>query len=460
MSKKSFGTIYAKPNGTLYVKYIERYETLPNGKKKPIYKVESTHSTSRRVAQARLDELKETFGAKKELQYIENLKRKVEEVQRGIDANRPKTPMVMMFDKYFEVCDHQMTKPITNSTKKMYKSLTKGFVDYMARTKKVEFVEDVTSDIVKEYLIKRKDEVGESRFKNIVDVIGHMYDVFVKEKMILVNPFDGVQVNVSFKPTQKRDVLTSSEVKQVLEFEKEDRVQFLIVCSLTSGMRLIDCCHVSWKDIDFESGTIQTHSIKTQKANVDKMIKCKIHPLLMEELEKAKSCGNRGEFVWKDNVDDYARGSIQQKVGSIFAKLGLNKKKKTFHSLRHTFVSTLINNGTPISIVERLVGHSSVKMSMAYFHENKEVIDNAIDSIPSYGRNVGEELEVVRLPKSLVDKIRAKSCEGESIVDVLKRIVEGEENANVEKVTYNHDHREIDALVEEIEAKTRMKRVA
>ena len=451
MSKKSFGTIIEKPTGTLHVKYIDRYDILPNGKRKAHYATKSTHSTSRRVAQAMLDELEETFGTKKELQYIENLKRKAEEVQRGIDAKRPKTPMAMMYDKYFDACEHQMTKLITASTKRVYKSLTKNFAEFMEK-RKIVFVEDVSSDIVKEYLVKRKGEVGKSRFRNIVDVVGHMYDVFVKEKMILKNPFDEVQVDVAFKATQKRDILTPSEVEQVLKFEKKDRVQFLVVCSLTTGMRLIDCCHVRWKDIDLESGTIQTHSIKTQKTNADKMIKCHIHPLLMEEIEKAKSNDSQGEFVWKDNVDDYARGSIQQKVGSIFAKLGLNKKKKTFHSLRHTFVSTLINNGTPISIVERLVGHSSTKMSMAYFHENKEVIDNAIASIPNYGRDVGEEFEVVRLPKSLANAIRSKGGDGESIVDVLKRIVDGVEVHA--KVEHTH-HDEVDVLIAEIQSKMR-----
>ena len=34
MSKKTFGSIIEKPNGTLYVKYIERYEVLADGTRK------------------------------------------------------------------------------------------------------------------------------------------------------------------------------------------------------------------------------------------------------------------------------------------------------------------------------------------------------------------------------------------------------------------------------------------
>ena len=454
MSKKSFGSIIEKPNHTLYVKYIERYEVLSDGKRKPIYKVESTHSKSRRVAQARLDELEKAFGAKNEKERIDGLVKYSKSIQAGIDANRPKTPMAKFFDTYIEACEHQMAKPITTSTKRMYKSLAKVFADYMEGTKKIAFVEDVSSECVREYLMKRKDEVGESRFKNIVDVISHIYDVFVKEKMMLENPFDGVQVNTAFEQEQKRNVLTPSDVKKILDFDKEDRLQFLFVCSLTTGMRLVDCCHCRWSDIDLDDRTIHIRSTKTQKSNAHKMIRCHIHPLLMKEIEKAKANGVKGEYVWKDNADDYARGSIHQKVSSIFKKLKLNEQKKTFHSLRHTFVSTLLNNRTPIALVERLVGHSSTKMSMAYYHENKPLLDDAIASIPNYDQAVGDEVEVVRLPKSLADSIRAKGIDGETIVETLTRIVEGvDANAKGGDEGRDHHHHDIDALIDEIEAK-------
>lgn len=452
MGKKTFGSIIEKPSGMLYVKYIERYEVLSDGRRKPIYKVESTHSKSRRVAQKRLDELEKAFGAKNEKERIDGLVKYSKSIQAGIDANRPKTPMAKFFDTYLEACERQMATPITPSSRRMYKSLTKVFADYMVGTKKIAFVEDVTSESVREYLMKRKDEVGESRFKNIVDVISHIYDVFVKERMMLENPFKDVHINTAFEQERKRDDLTPSDVKKVLEFEKEDRLQFLFVCSLTTGMRLIDCCHCRWSDIDLDNGTIHIRSIKTQKRNAHKMIRCNIHPLLMEEIEKAKANGVDGEYVWKENADDYAKGSIHQKVSAIFKKLKLSEQKKTFHSLRHTFVSTLLNNRTPTALVERLVGHSSVKMSMAYYHENKLVLDDAIASIPNYAQD--EEFEVVRLPKSLADRIRANGVEGEGFVDTLKRIVEGvDANTKVDDVKYDHHHHDIEALIDEVEAK-------
>ena len=113
--------------------------------------------------------------------------------------------------------------------------------------------------------------------------------------------------------------------------------------------------------------------------------------------------------------------TINYAVNSIFHKLKLNEKKKTFHSLRHTFISNSANNGTSIHVLQKLVGHSSVRMTMDYYQTNREVIDNTISALPDYSQSQ-EEFEIVRLPKEVVALIRAKSNEGETIADTLKRL--------------------------------------
>ena len=91
-------------------------------------------------------------------------------------------------------------------------------------------------------------------------------------------------------------------------------------------------------------------------------------------------------------------------------------------------------------------------MSMAYYHENREVLDNAINTLPDYSKSQSDEIEVVRLPKSLANAIRSKGGDGESIVDVLKRIVDGVEVHA--KVEHTH-HDEVDELIAEIQSKMR-----
>ena len=143
---------------------------------------------------------------------------------------------------------------------------------------------------------------------------------------------------------------------------------------------------------------------------------------MLKELEKAASTRKaKDEYIYPQNANGYKDKTINYAVNSIFHKLKMSEKKKTFHSLRHTFISNSVNNGTSPAVLQKLVGHSSVRMTMAYYHENREVIDNTISALPDYSQSQ-EEFEIVRLPKEVVALIRAKSNEGETIADTLKRL--------------------------------------
>ena len=449
MSKKSFGSIIEKPNGTLYVKYIERYEVLSDGRRKPIYKVESTHSTSRRVAQARLNELEEVFGAKNEKERIDNLRKRSELLQSGIDANRPKTPIADLFDKYLEILA-TTDDPIAESTKKLYNSLVKSFTDFMEK-EKVMFVEDVTTEQVKAFFAKRKGEVAIERVYQTYDIIKHIYDLFIKAKMTLDNPCQGTLEKKSQKRTQKRDTLTNEELKTILEYKKEDRIQFLFVCSLYTGLRLSDCCFLKWANVDLGQNIIKVIPLKTQR-HMANPISIPIHSLLLNELEKAMSTRKKNdEYVYPQNAEEYKNKRVNYYVSSIFHKLKLNKKKKSFHSLRHTFISNSANNGTPLHVLQRLVGHSSLKMSMAYYHENREVIDNAINALPDYSKSQEEEVEIVRLPKDVMALIHGVGKEGETIADTLKRVLTQSTNAmgeGVDKTEVENQIVEVNELID------------
>ena len=449
MSKKSFGTIITKPNGTLYIKYIERYETLPDGKRKPIYKVESTHSTSRRVAQARLDELEKIFGTKNEQERIDNLVKYSESLQNGIDANRPKTPIKEMFDKYLELLA-TTENSIAESTQKLYNGFVNSFTNFLEK-ENVLFVEDVSLEQAKAFLVKRRNDVAIESVYQTYDVIKSIYNLFIKAKMMASNPFQGALEKKSHTKKQKRDILTDEELKTLLDYKKDDRIQFLFICSLYTGLRLSDCCLLKWANVDWGQNLLKVIPLKTQRHMPDP-IHIPIHPLLMKELEKAMSKRKgKDEYVYEENAMGYKNKKVNYSVSSIFHKLKLNLKKKTFHSLRHTFISNAANNGTSIQVLQKLVGHSSVNMSMAYYHENRKVLDNAINTLPDYSKSQSDEIEVVRLPKDLITSIRSKGVEGESIVDTLKRIVDGVEK--VEQVEHNFRHDEVDALIAEIQAK-------
>ena len=82
-------------------------------------------------------------------------------------------------------------------------------------------------------------------------------------------------------------------------------------------------------------------------------------------------------------------GRLPERTYHIFRKgvqiCGFNtgitdrRERVCFHSLRHTFASWLVQSGTPLALVSRLLGHKDIKMTMRYAHLAPDQAKAAVD---------------------------------------------------------------------------------
>ena len=78
-------------------------------------------------------------------------------------------------------------------------------------------------------------------------------------------------------------------------------------------------------------------------------------------------------------------GSIQHLVQKALIQLGLESKNYTVHTIRHSFATHLVDNGTDLHTVKELLGHSSLQTTMRYMHlttKRIEGIVNPYDVLP------------------------------------------------------------------------------
>ena len=81
--------------------------------------------------------------------------------------------------------------------------------------------------------------------------------------------------------------------------------------------------------------------------------------------------------LWGRNLGRWANNTF-------FVNLGIKTKKKSFHSLRHSFITFMTSSGVEYETVRKIVGHSSGDVTARYTHASVEdlpVLHNAIEKL-------------------------------------------------------------------------------
>jgi len=188
-----------------------------------------------------------------------------------------------------------------------------------------------------------------------------------------------------------------------------------------SGMRLNECLNLRVKDLDFQSASILVRSGKGNKDRIT-LLPERIIPKLKAQLTAARITYDHDreeniagvmlpealsqkfknastEWVWfwifpspKLSVDPYSNivrrfhiypSSLQKmfKSAVIYSEIS---KNASIHTLRHSFATSLIENGYDIRTIQELLGHSDVSTTMIYTHvarKNKLGVKSPFDSL-------------------------------------------------------------------------------
>jgi site-specific recombinase XerD len=124
-----------------------------------------------------------------------------------------------------------------------------------------------------------------------------------------------------------------------------------------AGLRVSEIVTLEWRDILFSKHKIH---IKDAKGKKDRMVMLPYS--IVSSLDYYRKLYQPSKYVFEGQFagEPYSIGSAQQVMRAALKKSGLSKKA-TVHTLRHSFATHLLENGTDIRYIQKFLGHASIK---------------------------------------------------------------------------------------------------
>jgi integrase len=174
----------------------------------------------------------------------------------------------------------------------------------------------------------------------------------------------------------KTRVLMAEEEALLLANARELLLSIIRIALLT-GLRLNSIRTLSWASVDLNANTITIESTYSKNKKEPILpISSTIRKLLLE----AKLRRGGSEYVFSEAMA-MTRSDLGKKFHGLCKKLGIQGLR--FHDLRHTCGTRLAEQGHGIETISKVLGHSSVKMSMRYVHP-KESVRRALEDLANY----------------------------------------------------------------------------
>ena len=267
--------------------------------------------------------------------------------------------------------EHLRLKRYSKNTIVTYISELKKFQRFYIDTD----LESLNEEDVKRYLmfLIQKKKVAVSTQNQAISAIKYYYEKILKKPRLLI------AIERPRKVKKLPQIISETDVLNLLKQTNNLKHKAIIALLYSSGLRISEVIELKQKDLNFESLSIHVKQAKGFKDRITILANSTaavVHMYIKNY--NPKNYLFEGQYGGK-----YSPSSINQFIKRNAKAAGI-KQSISAHTLRHSFATHLLNNGTDIRLIKDLLGHNSIKTTQIYTHvsdRDLRMIESPMDTL-------------------------------------------------------------------------------
>ncbi len=310
------------------------------------------------------------------------VKEKAEEKRKEEDNHRELVLRTFLEEVYIPDAKRRGLKT-TDKTEQMVKTHFADFLDYR--------IDHITPKMIEKWQTDTSAEgLKPSSINRALNPLRAIMTIAVEKEYLEVHPLkrcknlkltDDIKERYLQPDEEKRlrEQLELWNTKKLLQLPPDenrvygDHVMPIVLVALNTGMRKGEIFKLTWSNVSFENNMI---TVAGETAKSSKKRHINMNRETQRVLDSWGKQSTRRGLVFPNPVNGKPLVDIKSMWKSILKDADIQDFR--FHDLRHTFASKLVVKGAPLYMVQRLLGHSTLEMTMRYAHLSPESTAQAV----------------------------------------------------------------------------------
>jgi integrase/recombinase XerD len=259
-------------------------------------------------------------------------------------------------------------KGYSDSTLKTYRNEFGVFLNYLQQFS----AESCTIEDVRKYILHCINELqlSEATVHSRMNAIKFYYEQVLKRERFLI------EIPRPKKPLKLPKVIAPADIKKMFTLTTNLKHNTMLKLCYGLGLRVSEIVNLKIVDIDSRSMQVFIERAKGKKdryINLPESILPQLRTYFIEyKPQKYLFEGQYGR--------QYSSRTAQQVFKNAMERAKINKTV-SIHSLRHSFATHLLEQGTDIRFIQELLGHNDIKTTLIYTHVNDKSIRKIISPL-------------------------------------------------------------------------------